>query len=152
MRRFKQTKDVLDYVRKFHGQLSEYYDSMSQIAEKERVKMLLDYLSRHEKHIEASVAEFEKDASKNILNTWFQFMPKNFPPDCFEKNGLKPNMSVDEVITVALHFDDCLVELYKVMAKEAEISEVKDLFTTLLKMEQQEERTLARDSLWLKDM
>lgn len=152
MIRFKQTKDVLDYVRTFHSQLSKYYESLSQIAEKERVKMLLDYLSRHEKHLAENLAEYENDAAKKILNTWFRFIPKNIPPDCFENNKLKPNISVDDVISIALHFDDCLIELYKVMAEEAEIEELKDLFNNLLEMEKQEEKILARDALWLKDL
>ena len=72
MKRFKQTKDVLDYARTFHRQLSEYYDSLSKLAEKQRVKMLLDYLSRHEKHLDEILADYEEDASKKVMNTWLK--------------------------------------------------------------------------------
>ena len=49
---FETTKDVLDHARDFHRQLSDHYAQLRDKAERERVKMLLDYLSRHEKHLD----------------------------------------------------------------------------------------------------
>lgn len=152
MRRFVQTRDVLDFVREFHRNVSEYYESMSQIAEKNRVKMLLNYLGEHEKYLGECIEEFEENASPSLLASWFQFMPKDFPPDCFDDDKFEPTMGVDDVVSIALQFDDCLLKLYRVMAAEAELAEVQEVFAALLKMEEGEARTLARDTLWLKDM
>lgn len=152
MRRFVQTRDVLAFVREFHRNLSAYYESMSHIAEKNRVKMLLNYLGGHEQHLESSIEEFEEHASPSLLASWFQFMPKDFPPDCFDEDTFEPTMAVDDVVSMALQFDDCLLKLYTVMAAEAELAEVKELFVALVKMEEGEARTLARDTLWLKDI
>lgn len=49
MHNFEQVKDVLDYGIHLHNQLTELYDSLNQQNDQARVKMLLDYLSRHEK-------------------------------------------------------------------------------------------------------
>ncbi len=42
--------------------------------------MLLDYLSRHEKHREETLAKYEEEASKKVMETWFKYIPKNISP------------------------------------------------------------------------
>ena len=48
---YETVRDILDRVRNFHDQVGEYYHRLYSIADKERVRILLDYLSRHEKHL-----------------------------------------------------------------------------------------------------
>ena len=64
---YKKTRDILDRARTFHNNISERYRTLSVAAEKEKVKMLLDYLSRHEKNLAKSLEEYEEDASREIL-------------------------------------------------------------------------------------
>lgn len=151
---FETTKDVLDHAREFHGQVGEYYRQLGEKNQKERVKMLLEYMSRHEKHLEENLARYEEDVSGRILNTWFQYPP---PPDmlktCVNLNlEGKENLTVDEVIELALKIDDCLIQLYQQMAAESEFEEVKEVFNNLLEMEKQQEMDLVRDALHLKEI
>jgi rubrerythrin len=151
---FETTKDVLDHVREFHQQLSEFYRDLIDKTDKERVRMLLDYLSRHEKHLEESMARYEAEVSERILKTWFQYPPpkeilgicKTLAVDEVE------DLSVDGVIKLALELDDCLIDLYKEMIRGSESEEVREVFQSLLDMEKQEELELVRDSLELKDL
>ena len=45
-----QTRDILEYVKKFHEKLSDFYEDLGNQTDKERLKILLDYMSRHQKN------------------------------------------------------------------------------------------------------
>ena len=152
MKTFERTRDVLDHARSFHQQVSELYQRLEDRAEKERVQMLLDYLRRHEKHLEQSLSDYEKEASKRILDTWFQYTLEEDPSDLLSEVEVREDMAVDDVVRLALRLDDYLIDLYRNMADNADIPEVKEVFTNLLELEQQDEHQLARNALRLDEM
>ncbi len=142
--RFKTTRDVLDRVVTFHQQLRDLYLRHANIADKERVKLLLDYMARHEEHLQKSLSQYEDNASERILDTWFKHIPSSaILKDCNDVR-LAPDMSVEEIVKTALKFDDCLVDFYTVMAEKCVSEEVKSIFSNLLKMENQEKMKLVR--------
>jgi len=151
---FETTKDVLDYVRGFHRHLSEFYHNLSNKTEKQRVKILLDYLSGHETHLEENLVRYEEDVSERILNAWFQYPPPKEVLNACKCVVIedKEDLSVDSVIEMALQLDDCLIDLYKEMVKSSEFDEVKEVFSNLLAMTRQKKMDLVRDSNELKDM
>ena len=59
----KKTRDIIDYARGFHEKLNLYYQSLAEHTNKERLKLLLEYMARHEKHFEECLAEYEETAS-----------------------------------------------------------------------------------------
>ena len=152
MKSFERTQDVLDHARAFHKELQRLYQQLSTETEKERVKMLLEYLSRHEEHLEQSLSAYEAGASKRVLDTWFKYVPQEDKLQKFRDVKLEPEMSVDDVIEVALQMDNCLVDFYKDMAEVAVSQEVKEVFTNLLEMEEQEKHKLVRNALQLKEI
>ncbi|MCP4220469.1 MAG: hypothetical protein GY765_37925 [bacterium] len=151
---FETVKDVLDHARDFHRQLSVFYNKVGSGFHKERVKMLLFYLSRHEKQLEKSLADYEKDVSEKILKTWFQFAPnKETLNQCVNLSLVdKENLTVDKVTDLALELDNCLIKLYEETAKQTDVPEVKEIFLNLLEMEKQEEKKLVRDATSLKGL
>lgn len=149
---FKTTRDVLDRVIEFHQQLHDLYQHLSDIAEKERVKLLLEYMAQHEEHLRESLAEYEGGASEKILNTWFKYVPSStILKDCSETQ-LNPDMSVEEIIDTALRFDDCLVDFYKTMAENSGIEEIEKIFLNLSNMERHEKMNFVRDAQQVNDM
>jgi rubrerythrin len=146
MHNFEQVKDVLDHGRKLHAELRKFYDSLNEHKQQDRVRMVLDYLSRHERNLEEALERFEHDARKGILETWMQYAPSDNVEKILKSCVIKPNMSVDEVVKLATDFDDALVELYKDAAREADEEHVKELFQDLINMENTERQSLARDT------
>ena len=71
--RFEQVKNVLQDVRAFHGRASEFFAGLSDLAEQERVKMLLDYMSLHERELGEKLGAYEQQASEGLLETWMDF-------------------------------------------------------------------------------
>jgi hypothetical protein len=120
---------------------------MGNVAEQPRVKLLADYMARHEKILERSLAKFEEGASRGVLNTWFKNAPSVATGKCFEGVEIKPDMNIEDVIRIALKLDDCLLELYRSMADAAMAKDVKELFDQLLKAEMREERLTVRSAL-----
>ena len=147
---YQRTKDILDRARLFHERLSEFYERLENVSKKEQIRMLLDYMSRHEKHLAKSLADYEKETSDRILDFWFKFTPNNKKCEQLENFELDPDMTIDDVINLVLRLDECLVELYRSVAKSAQSEEVREVFRNLLAMEKQEEVQLLKNALDLK--
>ncbi len=75
---FENFKDILDHARAFHRQLSSYYKKLGDKAERERVKMLLDYMSRHEAHLDESLKQYEEEVFKGLMKQhhYLGWLPK----------------------------------------------------------------------------
>ena len=106
---FGQTRDVLDYVRAFHKRLSAFYHELSDAAENPRVRMLLDYISQHEKHLQEGLAAYEESAPRSVLDTWEQCTADRSVLERYRDIKTHPDMSLHEVITLAFEIDDSLM-------------------------------------------
>jgi len=149
---YKTVKDVVDHSRRLHQQISQIYSDMSQQHTQERVKMLLDYLQRHEKHLEEVLCQFEQDKSQKVLDSWFQYAPDQDLTEVLAQINIKDDMSTDEIIAMALKLDDYFIELYENMVENSHSSDAKSVFQNLLEMEKQEKIRTARTALTLQDM
>lgn len=149
---YKTVKDVVEYSRQLHHQLGELYHNLGQKQEQIRVSMLLEYLKRHELHLEKVLNEFEHDKSQMVLNSWFSYVPEQDLTQVLSTIDLHPNMSADDVVLMALQLDDYFIELYQSMLESANSPTVKSVFQNLLEMEQQEKIRTARTALELRDM
>jgi hypothetical protein len=152
MRTFETTRDIIDLARRFHNEVSAFYERLGNQASKGRVRLLLQYMSRHEKHLEECLAEYELDASQRILETWFQYTPATTPVEHLQTIQLEPEMSIDDVVDLALRLDEYLVDLYREVANQADSREVAEVFGNLLNLEQQEEIAVTRNALSIQDL
>ena len=138
---FETTKDLLEYLRNYHRKLSGLYERMAEESEQSKVKMLLHFLGRHEARFDKIIKEYEEDAADRVLGTWFKVTPDRLPR--LKGSEVTPDMPVDDIMSAALHFDDGLIEFCRLLATEAGSEDVRDLFTSLVDLEQQEERKMA---------
>lgn len=58
--RYRHVRDMLDEVREFHGQLSDYYHKLSDSTEQRRVKLMLDHMSDHQRNLQDRLALTKK--------------------------------------------------------------------------------------------
>jgi rubrerythrin len=149
---FQRTRDVIDHVRAFHAQVGELYRRLAEGADRERVRLLLNYMGRHEKHLEASLAAFEEQAASGLLDTWFQYDPEEETLARLTDVAVDPGMGVDDVIALAMRVDDGLIGLYEELAACALSADVKELFANLLELEKQEKSKAIRGALEMKDL
>ena len=143
--------DVIDHARDFYAQLSVYYHELSDIAERERVKIFLDYLSACEKRHEQALIEYEADAPRDIINTWFKCGADKATATCFKTSTLSADMDVDTVLREALRLDQCLSELYQEVIDRAQTDSIKEVFSNLLESNKKDMHNLVRDTGHLHD-
>ncbi|MCK4565573.1 MAG: hypothetical protein KAU94_12960 [Verrucomicrobia bacterium] len=146
---FDQTKDVLEHAREFHQKLRVFYEELKESASKERTRALLDYMSRHEKYLDDCLVQYEEQVSDNVLDTYFKFGSEATQIAEICEFTIKPEMEVDDVMAVAMHFDACLIKFYREMAQRSLSDKVREVFENLLVMEQHEQIELSKQMLGL---
>ena len=151
--RFRQIGDVLDWTRTFHDTLANDYDGLARGHEKERVGMLLQYLSEHERALSGALQHYEEDAAKAVLATWYDQAPEvKLPPDLNSLCDTLEKVDTDTVLTLALVFHDLLIDMYTALAAKAPTPATKTLFDSLVSQETREKMRTVRDALRLEDL
>lgn len=147
----EQVIDMIDHARDFYSQLSKYYDELSVVADRERVKIFLDYLSECEKRHEQALAKYEETAPHDVIDTWFKCGADKANESCFQSPKLTADMDADTVLREALRLDQCLSDLYQEAIDRAQTDRIKEVFTNLLEANKKDMRNLVRDSGHLHD-
>lgn len=144
---FDQTKDVLEHAREFHQKLGVFYEELKHSTSKERTRALLDYMSRHERYLADSLAQYEEQVSANVLDAYFQYSGENSDIPVIAKFKINPDMGLEDVIAAAMHFDAHLITFYRTMARRALSETVREVFENLLVMEQHEQIELSKQTI-----
>jgi hypothetical protein len=148
---YETVRDVLNRAKTFHRQVGRFYHELSDRKHKERVILLLDYMSRHEENLERALEVYEDGAGKGVLDTWFKYTPIAASARDLENIEVHDDMSVEEVIALGVRMDRCLMDLYRGMAESSVPARVRSLFQDLVALEQREDRQLARNALEMED-
>ncbi len=152
---YKQVKDILESIKSFHSDLSVYYFTLKEKAGDQRTIMMLDYLSRREEYISEYLEKYLHDAKDNILEVWIKYVPW-LPNDvfvhCVEELQIVPPLYVDDILDIAMHYDQCLVEFFTVLVNESEDRGAGSVFENLLGAARKEEMKLAKNTMWLNDL
>lgn len=150
--RFQTLADVLEVVKTFHKALAAQLAELEQLTTSERAQLMLDYLNRHEQHLSEATAQYRDDADDGLLNTWLQFAPESHPEDLVAKvRGVDLN-DVDAIVAVALEVDDYLIQLYRDLLADSETDELREVFESLIQLEDNERHKLARAAFRLSDL
>jgi rubrerythrin len=149
---YGQAKEILEYAREFHRQVGSFYQQLADKAQSERVKLLLDYMIRHEKHLERALEDYEQSITTKALNSWYQYTKdqRTFTP--LDSLAYSEQMSVEDVIKIGTTIDNCLITSYKGVADTTTSDEVREIFQNLLDMEEQEKHVKARVALGINDL
>lgn len=141
---YEQVEHILKRAECFHHKLAEFYRGLDDTAgnEDEIVRMITSYLREHEEKLEQKLAEFGHAAFKNIMDTWVQFPPADHLDHILDHFERHERMSVNDLIGLALQFDNALLEFYREAAECAPTDRVKEMFETLLSEGRNERRKL----------
>ena len=150
--RFQTTRELLDHVREFHHQAGSYYQTLSQGRDLKRVKIMLDYMAKHEKQLAEALQRYETEADPALLNAWFDEAPEINLGEALENLKLHDGMDVEDVLRLGLHLGDYLILAFDYLAEHAEDDDVRDAFQNLSSMAQADKRRLVRDSNMMQDI
>ena len=147
--RFETTRDMIHHARDVHAMIAKHFHEMADKTENARVKMLLDYFEAHERHLQNALDQYEANAPAAVLNTWFQFSSCESKLDQLKSLFSDKNVSTDEVIDQVLTLDECIMDMYRKTASEAETDEVREMFRNILEMEENEQRRIVKNAMRL---
>jgi len=149
---YGQAKDIINAARAFHQRASVFYQQLSDQTQGAKVKMLLDYLVRHEAHLDRALGDYSQEVRSKALDSWYQYAQEQCLLQPFDVSQYPAEMTIDDVLNIGLDIDRCLVASYKGMADAATSPAVREIFENLLLMEQQQKHKLARIALEISDM
>jgi hypothetical protein len=142
---YRQKSEIIGQIQSYHNQVAElYHDIYEKIGDID-MKMLIYDLYEHERSREKYLERHKKIAE--VMNCWLDFPCEklsNQISDCFKNLNTGANLSMEELIRIELHFDDCLIKLYNILASENELSEtIANIFYYMLKKTTREKNILA---------
>ncbi len=109
--RFKPIKDFLAYIEECHLALADLYMRLSLEATDEKVKLLLDFMRNKEQLSYQHLHEYAQQAPTSILETWLDnIFDQSFPLKC-QQMQLQTELSIEDVVTLAMSLDTQLIEL-----------------------------------------
>ncbi len=149
---YGQAREIINSARAFHQRASAFYQQLNDKAESARVKMLLDYLVRHEAHLDRALADYTQEVRLKALDSWYQYAQDKCLLQPFDVSQYPVDMTVEDVMKIGLNIDSCLLASYRGMAEAATSSKVREIFESLLLMEEQQKHKRARVALEINDM
>ena len=152
MKTFQQTRDVLENSIDFHMRTSSLYAELSEKTIDPRAKLLLNYMSIHEKELMDNQKQFNKNASKKVMDTWLQFTPEQSNQSFFNDLSLSESFSIRDVTGLGFEIDNYLETLYLALEGEADCEDVIDLFHTIRNIELQEKKELSKAANGIYDL
>ena len=150
--RYMQVKNMLEQISDFHGQLVEYYERLSNDAEQQRVKMLLQHMSRHEQDLQEGLRAYGETAARGVMDTYVSCQFCDEILVTCQQTPIAPETSVESVIKLAMDVDNCLMRFFREVAEHAETEKVREVFKNLVEMEEAELRGLALSALQVTDV
>jgi len=135
--RLKLIKDFLLYIEDCHQALADLYQRLSVEANDEKVKLLLEYMKNKEQISYLHLHQYVQQAPLSLLNTWLDnFFDQSFPLRCKELE-LKPELSVEDVVTLAIQLDMQLIEAMQAAANNSPTIEAEAAIASLTSKEKE---------------
>lgn len=150
--RYETAKDLLGEAASLHEGLARYYQRLSGEAERERVRLLLDYLARHEANMADVLDRFGKETADRVRNAWFKYELDGEFVKCIPPARPVQDMSTSEIVDLAIQLDDCIIDLYQLIAMQSELPEAREAFTNLVALERTEKMRMVRQAMGLEDL
>lgn len=146
--RFKQIEDILSWVTQFHADLEAKFREFEEGNASERVVLLLEYLADHEHTLATTIAQYQAEASPQILHTWFNQTPEVDSPEKLKalSQGLSGVKTTEDVVNLSITCHDLFIDMYKDIQMSCETSSAKDLFQSLIELEQHDKIRMVRDA------
>ena len=141
---YSRVTDILNRAVEFHQMLIDFYSEIEKTSEKESVKLLVEYMARHEKVLKEQLSKLTEEQIKQISEEGVKYESEFATWRCFENLKIDKDSTVDDVIEAGLTLNQCLINLYHHMVVIAPTEGVKTLFSNLETMEIAEKKKLAR--------
>lgn len=135
---------VIACAEDFERMLAKFYANISHQSTREGVKLLTDYMSRHRERTHKALKELPLKSLNRIYRAPLRYEPAAANCHCFEGVEIGPQATAAEVLDTAVRFDECLISLYRQVVRQDVDREIKELFESLIRWEEDDERELKK--------
>jgi uncharacterized protein (UPF0335 family) len=150
MQTYRTVAEVVDFLKTYHQQLQNFFLKYQDTVNSERLKMLLDYIRRHENNIQYVLETINEKDRDIILKTWIQFVP--FTETILPEEQLTdPNQDIDSIVQQVFELDDNLIRFYDKMIHQAGVSGPgKEFFQHLISLEEKQKTQISEAAQQIK--
>jgi rubrerythrin len=141
---YVQVNNLLERAIEFHGMLTKFYSKIDNESEKESVKLLVNYMARHEAILKEQLEKITVEERKQLTEEWLPYVPESAEKRCFEGLEIDKDSTVDDVINTGVRLNQCLIDFYRRLAEISPSEELTALFSSLEAMEIYEKTILSR--------
>lgn len=143
---YRQKSEIIGQIQSYHKQVARLYYDIYEKAENKDIKPLIFDLYKLEKEREMYLERHKKIA--RAMNCWLDFpcdRLSNQIDECLKHHfGPQTGVTMEDLLKLELHFDDCLIKLYNILAAENELSDTTaNIFYYMLKKTKKEQDILA---------
>jgi dsDNA-binding SOS-regulon protein len=149
--RVETLADVMEWTRSVHKKLAEAIDQGVVDSSDERLHMLADYLSEHERRLAHVLEQAEEDAQQSVLNTWVYEFFRNVVVKHHDEFDFH-NKDADHVLSEVLQVHEEIIGVYRDLAARADRDATRELLENLCGLEEHETMRTARDAGMLRDL
>ena len=135
--------EIIEYAEKFEQDLVRFYQGISNNTSHEGARMVTDYIARHTSHVNEMLSDLTEKERQHICSIPLSYEPSIPGKQCFELIELPDDATADDVLEVAISFDECLLQMYRCVARQDSERDVKEFFEELI-------LTLEKDEVGLK--
>lgn len=143
---YKQKSEIIEQIQSYHNQLANLYLDIYEKVEDVEIKSILHDLYQHEESRYAYLDKHLKVAK--LMNCWLDVPYSRLSEqisECFKNLKTGPVITINDIIKIEIHFDNCLIKLYNILAAENELSEsLTNIFYYMLKKTTEEEILLSK--------
>ena len=136
---YSSIEELLNNVSAFEEKLTEFYSSLRDRTENNGVKLLTYYLSRHRKHLQQAMNDFNKDDLNKIKKIKIKYdiefnWEKNSPLLKKDPKDINSN----ELMEAAVGHDLQIIDLYKKVLMQPVSNEAKSFFEICICIEEKD--------------
>ena len=137
-------EDLIDWTREAHAHLARCMTSCADRQAETRAKWLLIYLADHEKALSQTIARIAAHADAKAMHTWICDFLARAPMQLGQKCKAYHHMDIEAISADVFDMHNQILDLYRSLARRAEIDGARTLAEDLLELEQHETMRMAQ--------
>jgi len=147
----EQTTDLLEKLKNVHHDLAECYAHMESPEKKDKVQLMLSYLSAQEKTLAESMEKFKDLANVNTLMTYYSKSPDKEKWEHLASCRISKDISFEDLVTEVLKTGDSYIDILDEICNSSETDSQKKLFKDLLDSATHQRNQLMYNAMTLGD-
>jgi predicted transcriptional regulator len=141
---YRQKSEIIKLIQSYHRDVATLYHDIYEKVESKKPRSFILNLYEHEKDRERYLERHRKIAE--AINCWLDFPCEKLSDqisECLKHEfGPEYEVTMEDLRKLELHFDDCLIKLYNILAAENALNEMTANIFYYLKKKTMKEQDL----------